>query len=69
MPICPFCGNEFAAARMEIGKNYCMKPECVKQGMGDTRLVEVGYGKSGVDLRPAGSVNPEDLKNTGNRGR
>lgn len=29
---CIFCEGEFPAARLELGYNYCMKPDCREQG-------------------------------------
>lgn len=69
MATCVYCGGDYSEERAAIGKAYCMAKDCVKQGTENSRFVEVGYGKSGVDLLPKGSVTSEDLKSTGNRGR
>lgn len=69
MANCVICGNEYAEERAELGYNYCMDKKCVKEGKRAPRFVEVGYGKSGVDLQEAAVFDPNSLKNTGNRGR
>lgn len=66
---CPYCGDDYPAARAEIGRPYCMKDKCVSIALSERKFVEVGYGKSGVELRPSGTITAEELKNTGNRGR
>lgn len=69
MAICVYCSDEYSDERLAIGKAFCMKKACVKEGLEKARFVEVGYGKSGVDLLPKDSVTSDDLKDTGNRGR
>lgn len=69
MATCVYCGDDYSDERKAIGKDYCMSKDCVRRGVESARFVEVGYGKSGVDLLPPGSVTSEDLKSTGNRGR
>lgn len=31
-PTCPYCGDTYAAARAEIGYNFCMKKPCADRG-------------------------------------
>lgn len=66
--VCQFCGKGYPTERFNIGYGYCIDSECVSKG-NTSKFVEVGYGKSGVDLLPAHTVTSEHLKNTGNRGR
>lgn len=42
-PTCPYCGDEYAAERAEIGYAFCMKKECSAQGKKDkgTKPIEI----------------------------